>query len=318
MILSVSRRTDIPNFYSDWFYERIKAGFVYVSNPRNPSQVSRVELSPEIVDCIVFWTKNPEPMMRRINELAAYRYYFQFTLTGYGKDMEPGIPDKWSYMIPVFQKLAGHLGEKGIVWRYDPVIFSKWHTPEWHLETFRCIAEKLCGYTERVVISFVDDYAGIRKNMARLEVMDLAGERLLAWAARMSAIAQENGMAIYTCAEHADLSAAGIRHGCCIDAAMVEQVAGCKMELLKDKHQRSDCGCMESIDIGVYHTCPNGCVYCYANRGTGTGGAAALYDVRSPALCRELKEDRNIPVKKVKSQKREQMHMKDYLEYFHW
>ena len=143
MILSVSRRTDIPNYYSEWFYNRIKEGYLYVRNPMNAHQISKIILSPEVVDCIVFWTKNPEPMFSRLDELEAYQYYFQFTLTGFGNDIECNVPHKKEHMIPVFQKLAKRIGKQKMIWRYDPIIFTDKYTPEYHLKAFRQIAEEL-------------------------------------------------------------------------------------------------------------------------------------------------------------------------------
>lgn len=165
MILSVSRRTDIPNYYSEWFYNRIKEEFLYVRNPMNPHQISKIDLSPDVVDCIVFWTKNPEPMINRLDELAAYHYYFQFTLTGYGKEIECNVPHKRERMIPVFQELSKRIGKQKVIWRYDPIIFTKTYTPEYHLKAFEQIAMALRGYTEKCVISFVDVYAKNKKNM---------------------------------------------------------------------------------------------------------------------------------------------------------
>lgn len=123
MIISASRRTDIPNYYSEWFYNRIKEGFLYVRNPMNAHQISEIKITPEIVDCIVFWTKNPLPMMSRLDELKDYPYYFQFTLTGYGKDVEANLPNKKTEMIPVFQELAEKIGKEKVIWRYDPIFF---------------------------------------------------------------------------------------------------------------------------------------------------------------------------------------------------
>ena len=163
MILSASRRTDIPTFYSEWFFNRIKEGFLYVRNPMNAHQISRIDLSPEVVDCIVFWTKNPIPMLPRLPELDAYKYYFQFTLTGYGKDMETNLPDKKGQLIPAFQELAGKIGKKRVIWRYDPIVFTKKYTPDYHIRAFTQIAEALDGCTEKCVISFVDIYAKNRK-----------------------------------------------------------------------------------------------------------------------------------------------------------
>lgn len=163
MILSASRRTDIPNYYSDWFLHRIEEGFVYVRNPMNPHQISKINLSPEVVDCIVFWTKNPKPMLDRLAELKAYSYYFQFTLTGYGTDIEAGVPHKKESIIPTFQSLSGKIGKEKVIWRYDPILFTDKYTPEYHLKAFEQIASALHGYTNKCVISFVDTYVKNKK-----------------------------------------------------------------------------------------------------------------------------------------------------------
>ena len=200
MILSVSRRTDIPNYYSEWFFNRVKEGFVYVRNPMNAHQVSKIDITPEVVDCIVFWTKNPEPMLNRLDELSSYDYYFQFTLTGYGKDMECNVPHKKDRMIPVFQELSQKIGMKKVIWRYDPIIFTKKYTPEYHLKAFEQIATALKGYTEKCVISFVDVYAKNKKNMELLDSYEVDKNELLKFAKKIADIAMKNGMAIGSCA----------------------------------------------------------------------------------------------------------------------
>ena len=162
MILSVSRRTDIPNYYSEWFYNRVKEGFLYVRNPMNAHQISEIKITPDVVDCIVFWTKNPSPMMKRLDEIKNYKYYFQFTLTGYGNDVEVNLPNKKTKMIPVFQELSEKIGREKVIWRYDPIFFSDRYTKEYHLKAFKSIAEALRGYTEKCVISFVDIYPKYR------------------------------------------------------------------------------------------------------------------------------------------------------------
>ncbi len=159
MILSVSRRTDIPNYYSDWFLNRIKEGFLYVRNPMNAHQISRINLSPSVVDCIVFWTKNPKSMMERLDELKDYPYYFQFTLTGYGKDVEPGLPDQRTERISIFKELSEKIGRNRVIWRYDPLLISKKYTAEYHGKAFEEMAYRLSGYTRKVIISFMDFYA---------------------------------------------------------------------------------------------------------------------------------------------------------------
>ena len=202
MIISASRRTDIPNYYSEWFYNRIKEGSVYVRNPMNMHQVSEIGLSPAVVDFIVFWTKNPEPMLSRLDELAPYHYGFQFTLTGYGKDMEPNVPHKREKMIPVFQKLSARIGKQRVIWRYDPILFTNKYTPEYHLRAFRAIAEGLRGFTDKCVISFVDLYAKNRKSMEAMGCYILNGAELQEFAKEISQIAEYNRIKVGSCAEH--------------------------------------------------------------------------------------------------------------------
>lgn len=308
MILSVSRRTDIPNYYSEWFYNRIKEGFVYVRNPMNEHQVSKVDVSPAFVDCIVFWTKNPEPMIHRLDELSAYNYYFHFTLTGYGKDIECNIPHKKEKMIPVFQKLSDKIGSKKVIWRYDPVIFTKTYTPEYHLKAFEQIANALNGYTNKCVISFVDLYASNKKSMEALEIYHHGEPGVVEFARKLSEIAKANGMTIGSCAEKIDLAECGIEHNCCIDQKLIEDLIGCKINAGKDKNQRLECGCVESIDIGTYNTCKNDCKYCYANHSQDSIiKTCCKYDLKSPLLCGMITEEDKISQRKVKSLREEQL-----------
>ncbi len=302
MILSVSRRTDIPNYYSQWFYNRIKEGFVYVRNPMNTHQVSRIEITPDVVDCIVFWTKNPEPMMERLEELSAYHYYFQFTLTGYGRDMEPGIPHKREKMIPVFQALSDRIGKEKVIWRYDPIIFSQRYTPAYHLKAFEQIAMALKGFTEKCVISFVDEYAKNRKNMELLGAYEMDRYQLSEFAKKISQIAKRNGMDTGSCAESIDLAECGIKHNCCIDKELIEKIIGGRIKAGKDRNQRAECGCMESVEIGAYHTCKNGCKYCYANSSAeNVARNCSKYDPTSPILCGAIAENDRITQRRVRS-----------------
>ena len=302
MILSVSRRTDIPNYYSQWFYNRIKEGFVYVRNPMNTHQVSRIEITPDVVDCIVFWTKNPEPMMERLEELSAYHYYFQFTLTGYGRDMEPGIPHKREKMIPVFQALSDRIGKEKVIWRYDPIIFSQRYTQEYHLKAFEQIAMALKGFTEKCVISFVDEYAKNRKNMELLGAYEMDRYQLPEFAKKISQIAKRNGMDTGSCAESIDLAECGIKHNCCIDKELIEKIIGGRIKAGKDRNQRPECGCMESVEIGAYHTCKNGCKYCYANSSAeNVARNCSKYDPTSPILCGAIAENDRITQRRVRS-----------------
>ena len=304
MILSVSRRTDIPNYYSEWFYNRIKDGYLYVRNPMNAHQVSKIQLSSEVVDCIVFWTKNPEPMFSRLEDLDAYKYYFQFTLTGFGNDIERNIPHKKEHMIPIFQKLAEKIGREKVIWRYDPIFFTDRYTPEYHLKAFEQIAGALNGYTSKCVVSFVDIYAKNKKNMSAVNSFSLPEKDLVTFAAQIAVIAKNHGIKTASCAEVIDLSACGIEHNCCIDRELIQQIIGYKIKANKDKNQRKKCGCMESIDIGTYNTCKNGCAYCYANYSQESVlKNCRLYDINSPLLCGNITEDDKITERAVRSLK---------------
>lgn len=313
MILSVSRRTDIPSYYSDWFFNRIKEGFVYVRNPMNPHQVSKIVLTPEVVDCIVFWTKNPKPMLDRMNELKEYNYYFQFTLTGYGRDIESNIPHKKDKMIPTFQELSERIGAEKVIWRYDPILFTDKYTPEYHLKAFEQIAATLKGYTEKCVISFVDEYTKTKRNMETIGVYELKPPQLQTFAEKIAEIAKSNGMQIASCAESIDLEACGMTHNSCIDKELIERIIGCRLNVNKDKNQRPTCGCVESVEIGTYNTCQNGCKYCYANYSAeSVKKNCSKYDPQSPILCGVLDKNDKITERKVASQKENQLQFELY------
>ena len=301
MLLSVSRRTDIPSCNSEWFYNRIKAGFVCVRNPMNYRQVSEVRLTPDLIDCIIFWTKNPTPMMERLDELKDYAYYFQFTLTGYGRDVERNLPDKRMVLIPAFQNLSDRIGRERVIWRYDPIFFSDRYTREYHLNAFRCIAEALRGYTEKCVISFVDIYPKNRKNMERLSYRVPDEREIRKFAKELNEIAGRNGIAVASCAEKMDLEDCGIVHNRCIDRELIERITGRRLNVNRDKNQRAECGCAASVDIGTYNTCGNGCVYCYANHSASSVESNLLkYDPASPILCGQIEEKDVIKVKDVR------------------
>lgn len=312
MILSVSRRTDIPNYYSEWFFNRLKEGFLYVRNPMNFHQISEIKISPDVVDCIVFWTKNPLPMMERLDELEAYNYYFQFTLTGYGNDVERNLPNKKTLVIPVFQELSNRIGKEKVVWRYDPIFFSNRYNAKYHLKAFRSIAEALSGYTEKCVISFLDIYPKNKKNMDNLLSYDLSDSELRGFAKELSNIAKENHIKIGSCAEKIDLDEYGIIHNSCIDKELIEKIIGCKLKINKDKNQRIECGCVESVEVGTYNTCKNGCVYCYANYSAkSVESNFQKYDPLSPLLCGHIEKDDKISTRKVVSLKETQISIFD-------
>lgn len=302
MIISASRRTDIPAFYAEWFMNRIREGFVDVRNPMNFHQISRVSLSPEVVDCIVFWTKNPRNLIKHLDELSAYKYYFQFTLTGYGRDVEQFVPDKKKMIIPTFCELSEKIGKEKVIWRYDPILINDTYTVAYHVKAFQQIAEALDGYTQKAVISFVDLYQKTKRNTDCLQIQNLDNAGKLALAGELVQIAREHDMIVESCAESIDLSSVGVEHGCCIDRKMIEKITGGKLQGGKDKNQRQECGCFESIDIGNYDTCRNGCRYCYANfNENAVKNNTVAYRPDATILCGEIGPEDKVTERKVKS-----------------
>lgn len=246
--------------------------------------------------------------MERLEELNDYNYYFQFTLTGYGKDIEYNVPHKKYEMIPIFQKLSEKIGRKKVIWRYDPILFTQVYTPEYHLEAFGQIARALKGYTDKCVISFVDIYAKNKKNMKELKIQEIKQNEVFEFARKLADIAGDNGMSIASCGEAIDLKQCGIEHNSCIDKALIEDIIGYKINAQKDKNQRKECGCIESVEIGTYNTCKNGCKYCYANYSPGSVlKNCEIYEPQSPLLCGVVAKDDKITERKVKSLKVEQL-----------
>ena len=264
MIISASRRTDISTYYSEWFFNRLREGYVLVRNPMNARQISWISLSPEAVDGIVFWTKNPVPMLSRLGELEPYPYYFQFTLTAYGRDVEPNLPGKNGVLIPAFQELSRMAGRERVVWRYDPIFLSDRYTVEYHCRYFRVLAAKLGEYTEKCTVSFLDFYRSTARNMRSLHIREMTAAQQREMMERFSEIAGEYGLYIDTCSEAISLEDLGISHASCVDRERLERIGGYRLKAGRDRNQRKECGCAASVDIGAYDTCGNGCLYCYA------------------------------------------------------
>ncbi len=264
MIISVSRRTDIPAFYASWFFERLREGFCYTQNPMNARQVNQVSLRRDVVDGIVFWTKNPHPMLDGLNEIAHFPYYFQFTLTAYGQDMERHLPPKEA-LINTFHELAKRTSPQHVVWRYDPIILTPTYTLDFHLQNFALLAKKLEGAAHRVVISFVDYYAKIAKKWRDMKFQTIGFAEKNALAAGFTEAARSHGFIIESCAEDMDLASYNIAHSRCINDSLLTRISGVPLSLCKDTGQRTACGCVTSVDIGMYNSCAHGCHYCYAS-----------------------------------------------------
>ena len=217
MIISASRRTDIPSYYSEWFFNRIKEGYVLVRNPMNAHQISKISLLPEVVDGIVFWTKNPTPMLNKLDKLEKYNYYFQFTLTAYGPDVEKNIPSKNKIIIPTFQRLSKAIGKEKVVWRYDPIFFNNTYTIDYHCKYFEILASKLAQYTEKCTISFVDLYRNTERNVKPLNIQMITVEQQTELLERLVEIAKKYSIYIDTCAEDYDFRKLGVLSAHCID-----------------------------------------------------------------------------------------------------
>lgn len=304
MILSASRRTDIPAFYSEWLMRRLQEGEALIPNPRNPNRLGRVSLSPEHVDCIAFWTKNPAPMLPRLLELDAmgYAYYIQFTLTPYGRDMEPHLPPK-AELIQTFTQMSEQIGPQRSVWRYDPVIVDAQHPIEWHIRQFAAMCGRLQGHMRRCVLSFVDPYKNLKGRF-----QPLSDEEVTGIAAAFSEVAREHGMALYTCAEEYDLARYGIEHGACVDRELIESITGSRITAKIDGNQRPACRCIESVDLGAYDTCSHGCAYCYATSSReAVARRIARHDPSSSLLTGYPRGDEIITDRTTPSQKARQL-----------
>ncbi|MFV0413502.1 MAG: DUF1848 domain-containing protein [Oscillospiraceae bacterium] len=266
MIVSVSRRTDIPAFYSRWFFERLRAGHCLAANPFNPKQLRKVPLTPEEA-AFVFWTKNPAPMLPYLPRLRPYAFYFQCTVTPYGRLLEPHLPEK-RVVVQAVQRLAEAVGPERVVWRFDPLLFGGAYTPEWHANEFARLAPVLQRHVAKCVVSFYDPYKSSEKRLAPLGLRPPNRQELWQTAKALAAAAQQLGLRLESCAEPDDLSRLGIFPGACVDTALLQGPLG-PVEAKKDKNQRKACGCAASVDIGAYNTCPAGCLYCYATHGSG-------------------------------------------------
>lgn len=306
MIISASRRTDIPACYSDWFMNRIRAGFFHRVNPFNSRQVTGFSLQPEHVDAICFWTKHPRPLMRHLDELdrRGFNYYFQFTLNPYGREFEPQVPPL-AERIAAFTELAGRIGPRRVIWRYDPVILSSATPVVWHLQQVEEIAGQLASATRRLVFSFHDSYgkgqgrlhAALQGTGIMLEDITAAqkADDLQTLVRGFKTAADRHNLDLLSCSEELDLSAIGVEHGACIDGQLIRALFGGQPSAVKDKNQRQACGCVESVDMGSYNSCRFRCSYCYANFNAGMiESNAARHDPQSPSLLGRCAEEREI------------------------
>lgn len=255
-------RTDIPAFYSKWFLNRIREGFVCVRNPYYPNQVTKYSLSPDVVDCIAFCTKNPIPLIPHLDELNAYKQFWFVTITPYGKDIEPNVPKK-SEIVEAFKTISSRVGKEAIGWRYDPVFYGNGFNLERHIHEFEKVASALNGFTESCVLSFLDLYKKVQRNAPGIYPPNIEEQKSLG--KRLAEIAKENGITIHSCCEGTHLAEYGIDVSGCQTKEIIERAIGEKLHFRERKSQRSECNCLLGKDIGAYNTCGHLCKYCYAN-----------------------------------------------------
>ena len=263
MIIQTGMRTDIPAFYSEWFANRLKEGYVLTRNPYNPTSVTKYSLKPDVVDLIAFCSKNPGPMLKYMDLLTPYAGTYWFvTITPYGRDYEPYVP-KIDRVIEDFKTISSIVGPDSMGWRYDPIFVNTDYTVEKHLEMFEYIAERLEGCTKTCVISFIDLYQKVRKNFP--DVRRVAEADRLYLGEHMVKLAGNYGMTVKPCAEGPELEQFGADCRGCMTKDVYEKAIGLSMDFPKKKSLRTECECFMGNDIGAYNTCPHMCRYCYAN-----------------------------------------------------
>ena len=288
MIINTGQRTDIPAFYAEWFANRIKEGIVCVRNPFNPAQVSRYRLDPSVVDVIGFCSKNPAPFFPYMNQIKDYGQYWFVTITPYGKDIEPGVPDKHR-ILDDFKELSRMVGINSIGWRYDPILINDRYTVDYHLKAFEQMASSLCGYTNTVVISFIDLYEKVKRNFSEARPVSREDQYFLG--KEIIKIATSFDMVVKPCGEGQFLSEFGADCRGCMTVATYEKAIGQKLIVPNKKPARKECACYISGDIGAYDSCGHLCRYCYANNDiAAVKRNMKLHDPNSPFLIGNYQE----------------------------
>ena len=263
MIINTGNRTDIPAFYSDWFFERVKEGYALVRSPYAPLRVTRYRLDPAVVDGLVFCTKNPAPMLDRLDELKRFRLFFMVTVTPYGKEIEPNVPAKEEVLASV-RRLSEKIGESCVYWRYDPIFISEAYSVDYHLQAFERMAKLLRGSVSHCVISFIDLYEKTKRNFPEVRTVSAPERERIGEG--FSRIGQQYGIRLHTCLEGEDMARFGMDTSGCMTREKLEEAWGISLEVpLTAQNAREGCRCLLGGDLGVYNTCAHFCKYCYAN-----------------------------------------------------
>ena len=260
MILNVSGRTDIVAFYSKWFLNRLKEGYADVKNPFNPNLVSRINFDD--VDLILFCTKNPIPIIDKLDDIKI-PYIFHVTITPYKDDIEPNLPSK-SDIIEAVKKISTTIGIENVYVRYDPIFISEKYNIEYHIKAFTKLCSLLKGYVKTIIVSFIDNYQNVRKNLPYLKYRSFTEEDYKLIGENFSKIAKDNNMVVQTCFEERNLTEYGFIKGECMSKELAFKLTG-KTYKKWQARKGSACNCVELVDIGVYNSCNHLCKYCYAN-----------------------------------------------------
>ena len=303
MILNTGGRTDTVQYYTKWLLKRIEEGYVLSRNPLFPNKVTRYELTPDAVDCIVFCSKNFRPILPHIGAIAErFHTYFHYTITAYGKDVEPGVPSI-NESMDTLVRLSEIAGKERIAWRYDPVLLTEAYTVQKHLDTFKCMAERLAPHVDHCIFSFVEMYKKLETNMP--ELIPLTENDREKLAEGLGRIAKQNGLPIQTCGTNGDYTQYGVQTSGCMTLEILGWANGIQFRSLKHKGMREGCHCIESRDIGAYDTCPNGCKYCYANKSPQKARENhKLHDPNSPLLLGHVQSTDTIQQGNQKSYQR--------------
>ena len=289
MILNTGGRTDTVQYYTEWLLRRFEEGYVLSRNPLFPNKVTRYELTPDKVDCVVFCSKDYKPILPRLHEITdRFHTYFHYTITAYGKEIEPGVPSV-EESIRTLKELSAQVGRERIAWRYDPVLLTDTYTIEHHLETFEKMAEEIAPHIDRCIFSFVEMYRKLETNMP--ELIALTEEDKDTLARGLGEIADKHGIFLQTCGTNGDFSRYGIHASGCMTLDILGRANGITFKNLKHRGMREGCHCIESRDIGAYDTCLNGCKYCYANKSPKKARENfKFHDPASPLLLGHLKD----------------------------
>ena len=261
MILFASGRTDIAAFYSEWLINRLKEGYIDVRNPFNKNLVSRILLSE--VDLIFFCTKNPIPILDKINQITI-NTYFHITLTPYKKDIEPSLPSK-KEMIKSIKELSNRIGKENIVIRYDPVFISEKYNLDYHKRAFESLCASLEGYVSKIVISFLDEYKNVKNHYSLLKYQKLEEQDYKEIGLSFSQSAKAHHLEVFTCFEDHNLIEYGFAQGECMSKELATRLTNKIYETKWNVRKEKKCHCVSMVDIGEYNTCKHYCAYCYAN-----------------------------------------------------